>query len=118
MIGKLLWPLLYPLAAAAVGYLRSRYRRKWDFVSLLGAPHGPNNKQFRREDLRSALDGLRSSFDMSCYIYLAVWLKEIGKAWQTHPALLLTVVALLLMAPVRSFAPRRGTENSELPTND
>jgi len=101
MLGRLLLPLIYPLAAAAVAYFARIERRKWQFVSVLKATAG-EEPSLRKRDIQSVIRALKNSYSATCVIYLMVWIKEVTDLWHSHPWLTASVICLLFtLAPSR-----------------
>jgi hypothetical protein len=104
MLSKLLLPLIYPLAAAAGPYLRSRHLRNWNPIRLFGTPGTTTAETSSERDSRLAYEGLRSSLQMTFFIYVAAWNQELIKVWQSYP--ILTVASVLVLAAFLDLQPR------------
>jgi hypothetical protein len=106
MLAKALLPLLWPLAAAVVQYLKAKHRWTWQPVSILW-PSEEADPYFEKSGRRIALDAILGSVQMTFFIYLAAWSPELFKLWRVYPTL--TVLAVLFVAGLLDISRRRQT---------
>jgi len=103
MLAKALLPLLCPLAAVVVQYLRARHRWAWDHISVLGV--GDEADLRFKEGKLIAVDAILGSAQTTFLVYVITWIPELFKVWQHYPTL--TVLAVFFVFVLLDFSPRR-----------
>ena len=104
MLAKALLPLLCPLAAVVIQYLRARHNWAWDHISILGI--GEADLRFKEGKL-IAVDAILGSAQTTFLVYVITWIPELFKVWRHYSTL--TVAAVFFVFVLLDFSPRRRT---------
>jgi len=105
MLAKALLPLLCPLAAVVVQYLRARHNWAWDHISILGI--GDEAALRFREGKLIAVEAILGSAQTTFLVYVITWIPELFKVWRHYPTL--TVAAVFFVFVLLDFSPGRRT---------
>ena len=99
MFTKILAPLLWPLAAVLVQYLKAKHRWTWNPIGIRerSGPTAPSFQQI-------AFDAIRGSAQMTFFVYLAAWSPELIKVWRGYPVL--TGLAVVFVSGLLDLSPR------------
>jgi hypothetical protein len=104
MLAKALLPLLCPLAAVVIQYLRTRHNWAWDHISILGI--GEADLRFKEGQL-IAVDAILGSAQTTFLVYVITWIPELFKVWRHYPTL--TALAVFFVFVLLDFSPRHRT---------
>jgi len=99
MLAKILLPLLWPLAAVSVQYLKAKHRWRWNTIRVFDRS-GNAAPAFRQ----TAFEAIRGSAQMTFFMYLAAWSPELIKVWRPYP--ILTALAIVFVSGLLNFSPR------------
>jgi hypothetical protein len=102
MLVKILLPLLWPLAAVMVQYLKARHRWIWNPISVL-EKSSLADQYFEGAEI--ALNAVLGSAQTTFFVYVAVWSSELFKVWRSYPTS--TVLAVIFIAGLLDFSPLR-----------